>query len=151
MNRVLFEVSCIGNPYGLLTFIAILCGMLFMIGISIKRGYIRQAVFVSVILIIYIATRCKSYYNVVVQYKNGHYIEIEGEVWSYSLSGKKTTESFTVGGVVFRYSNGGSWGYCLLRRSGGVIAGNGQHLRIRYVPDGKENAIVYIEQIIEDT
>ena len=52
--------------------------------------------------------------------------------------------------MLFETSNISSWGYCQTRENGGVIMGNGQHLKIRYIRSGSENVIVYIEQIIPE-
>ena len=57
-------------------------------------------------------------------------------------------ESFVIDGVAFYYSDFSSTvGYHNARSHGGVITGNGQYLRIGYIPgdDAKDNIIVSIE------
>lgn len=103
--------------------------------------------------VVYIISLIKGYIDIVVQYKNSHYIEIEGGVEDYSsnLENRRgTVESLTLDGVKFECSDGPAWIYCPTRENGGVIRGNGQHLKIRYIPDTDGNAIVYIEQLLPE-
>lgn len=161
MNRVVFEVSYIGNPYVLFRVILFHCIAFLIIfysrgivrkykegrGKKMARGNIRfAAVFTLVCTVIFI----RGYINTVVQYKSGRYIEIEGIVENYHLNARGTSEYFTVGGVLFTTPYISSWGYCQTSNNGGVIRGNGQHLRIRYVPTEDGKVIVYIEQLIPE-
>lgn len=80
-------------------------------------------------------------------------IVLKGGVQDYSPnfgSTRGTIESFTLDGVKFECSDGNIGGYCPNRKHGGVIAGNGQHLRIRYIPHSQGNTIVYIEQMMPE-
>jgi hypothetical protein len=59
---------------------------------------------------------------------------------------RKEQESFEIDGVRFEYSDAdGTNGYKVTAERGGVIRGNGQHLKIKYtVDDMGENVILYI-------
>ena len=161
--RVLFEISYIGSLYGCFNIIFSFC-ILFFLYSGVRRiartedervqgrelaGAITKVLIV--IIVGYIISLIKGYKDIVVQYKNGHYIEIEGVIEDYSsnLGNKRgSVESFTLDGVYFKCSDGATWGYCPTRGNGGVIRGNGQHLRIRYIPSSNGNTIVYIEQMM---
>lgn len=70
---------------------------------------------------------------------------MEGIVEDYE-EGIKGDESFTINGVEFEVRrHAAAWGYTLFFTKDSVITGNGQHLRIRYIPTS--NSIVYIEEI----
>ena len=67
-------------------------------------------VFLLVENLIYTIAMIKSYNDIVIAYKNGDYIEIEGMVRNYyHLRGDY--EKFTLNGVKFECS-GGNYGYC---------------------------------------
>ena len=165
MNRVLFEVSYIGNIYGL-AHIVFGFGIFLFLYFSIRgiartedkrvQGRELARVLEKVVLVIivgYIIFLIKGYMDIVVQYKNGHYIEIEGvtEDYSSNLGNERgPVETFTLDGVYFKCSDGATWGYCPPRKNGSVIRGNGRHLKIRYIPRKNENVIVYIEQLIPE-
>lgn len=162
MNKVLFEVSYLGNLYATFHVILTFCGLCFLlfgnkriIKTSKKEGEIRigsTSMKTSVIILaVYILVMTKGYINTVVQYKTGNYIEVEGVVQNYHFNSRGTDEYFILGGVLFTTQPIGSWGYCQTRKNGGVIVGNGQHLRIRYIRNGNEKVIVYIEQMIPET
>lgn len=89
----------------------------------------------------------KEYKDVVITYKNGNYVEIEGTVENYSTV-KDDIEYFTVDGVDFRCSEGEVFGYAKLKKNKIIISG--RHLRIRYIPLKHENVIVYIEQMMPE-
>lgn len=164
MNRVLFEVSHIGSLYGCFNIILAFCIDFFLyfrfreIARTDKRKQGRKLAgvitkVVIVFMVVYVIIFLKGYIDIVVQYRNGHYIEIEGVIEDYSsnLGNRRgKVESFTLDGVRFECSDGPTWGYCPNRMNGGVIRGNGQHLRIRYIPRGRENVIVYIEQLLPE-
>lgn len=165
MNEILFEVNWIGNKTGCLSF-----GAFWFLGISlwimaiIKRekthyektinGHITQAVdtFSAIwvgIYVLFITLNFKSkYVDTVVAYKLGQYCEVEGVVEDYVSNHGRGDDRCSIDGVEFSYSLGFSWGYCQTERWG-VIKGNGQHLRVRYIPQSVGNVIVYIEQLDE--
>lgn len=163
MNRVLFEISYIGSLSGCFHIIFFFC-----IFISLYLGMRRAAKedngvwnrkivridmkVVIVIVVIYTITLVKGYIDIVVSYKTGHYIEIEGVVEDYHfVPGEKKgyNEYIFIDGVVFRCPTS-LWGYYPTNRNNKVVVGKGQHLKIRYVRIGSENTIVYIEQIIPE-
>ena len=84
-------------------------------------------------------------------YRRGEYRTVEGYVEDFHPMPETghDRESFTLGGVEFVYSDYQSqFGYHNARSLGGVVTGDGQHLRIGYtqVP-GLGNVIVYIEEL----
>ena len=159
MNRVLFEVSYIGSWRTYFIIIIALCIFSFLYfrfrGIDrtdqSEKGRKIAGVITKVLrifIVIYVFFLIKGYMDIVIQYKMGHYVEIEGTVDSYCYF--KNSEYITLDGVKFHCSSGNQWGYYPVGRNFSVIAGNGQHLRIRYIPRGRENIIVYIEQILPE-
>ncbi len=97
MNKVLFEVSYLGNLYATFHVILAFCGLCFLlfgdkriIKTSKKEGEIRigsTSMKTSVIfLAVYILVMTKGYINTVVQYKTGNYIEVEGVVQNYHFN-----------------------------------------------------------------
>ena len=88
------------------------------------------------------------YVRIVKGYQNKQYSIEEGNVEDFHTSSRY--ESFCVDGVKFEYSNHQfGHAYRLTKGEGGVIAGNGQKLRIYYIYSGRfsQNEIVKIEQI----
>ena len=159
MNRVLFEVSYIGSWRTYFIIIIALCIFSFLYfrfrGIErtdqSEKGRKIAGVITKVLrifIVIYVFFLIKGYMDIVIQYKMGHYVEIEGTVDSYCYF--KNSEYITLDGVKFHCSSGNQWGYYPVGKIFSVIAGNGQHLRIRYIPRGRENIIVYIEQILPE-
>ena len=88
-------------------------------------------------------------------YQEGNYLSTEGSVTNFHPADPQNSdkalrrESFTLGGVSFSYSPASvAAGYHTPRELGGVIQGDGQRLRIGYVPlAGGENRIVAIWQL----
>ena len=83
-------------------------------------------------------------------WRSGQYETVEGYVEFFSPMpyAGHAYESFVIDGVAFYYSDFSSTvGYHNARSHGGVITGNGQYLRIGYIPgdDAKDNIIVSIE------
>ena len=159
MNRILYEVSFVGNIQRWLV-------MIFGISILVVGGVIQkrngkikeeERIAITIVMIAVIAVNAigvvVGWMGTLIPYKNGHYVEIEGVVQDYHSnlgSTRGTIESFTLDGVKFECSDGNIWGYAPNRKNGGVIFGNGQHLRIRYLPKSSENTIVYIEQMMPE-
>ena len=85
------------------------------------------------------------------RYRNGEYQVVEGVVEHFDpmpAEGHKH-ESFDIDGVRFEYSDYREQpGYHQARSHHGVITGDGQHLRIRYIwyDDSIGNIILYIEE-----
>lgn len=159
MSRILFEVNYIGNLDVWVSFISGF-GFLFYLFFKYRKDNALEKekkilITSSIITIMGICTiiMIMKYVTTVVAYKSGHYVEIEGVVQEYSsnLGGARgPVESFTLDGVGFVCSDDMTWGYRPSRKNGGVIAGNGQHLRIRYIPNTQRNKIVYIEQMMPE-
>ena len=165
MNRVLFETNYM-NPSGFLSISVSICMVLLFYLclrglIEIDKRVRRRGKKIKVLkifekailffIIIFIVAVIEEYVGIVVQYKTGHYIEIEGVVENYSfIPGRKGT-IFTVDGVEFRCPDN-SWGYYPTNESNIVIKENGQHLKIRYIFNeiNNGNVIVYIEQLISE-
>lgn len=84
------------------------------------------------------------------QYEVGNYEIVEGYVENfvpmpYEGHGE---ESFKINSIEFSYSDYiTNYGYNNAKSHGGVIEGDGQHLKIGYVVYNKMNIIVYIEQL----
>lgn len=90
------------------------------------------------------------YKNVVGAYKTGDYEIVEGYVQNFIPMPYEghSDESFEINGVKFTYSDYSTQsGYNNAKSHGGVIKGDGQHLKIGYVYYNNENIIVYIEQL----
>ncbi|MCR4650554.1 MAG: hypothetical protein K5662_02250 [Lachnospiraceae bacterium] len=84
-------------------------------------------------------------------FKEGYYKTVEGVVEDFSpmpYEGHQR-ESFVINGVRFQYSDFAETpGYNNARSHGGIIEGNGQHLRICYYNDNSlGNVILQIEEI----
>lgn len=97
-----------------------------------------------------IPDQIKMYRSTVVAYQNGDYQIAEGYVEQFQPAKKLGyPESFTIDGVDFRYyDNVVQFGYHTTQARGGVITGNGQHLRIGYTQyRGLKKMIVYIEEL----
>lgn len=90
------------------------------------------------------------YKNVVGAYKSGDYKIVEGYVENFIPMPYEghSDESFEINGVKFAYSDYAiQSGYNNAKSHGGVIEGDGQHLKIGYVFHNNQNIIVYIEQL----
>lgn len=98
-------------------------------------------------IIIYTIVTVKNYKDIVIAYKNGDYIEIEGMVKDYHYL-RGDYETFTLNGVKFECSNG-TWGYSKNGRES-LVSGYGRYLRIRYIPGKDRNTIVYIETLLPE-
>ncbi len=84
------------------------------------------------------------------QYEVGNYEIIDGVVENFVPMPYEGhgNESFEINGVKFSYSDYTNiCGYNNAKSHGGVIEGNGQHLKIGYISYNEMNVIVYIEQL----
>ena len=101
------------------------------------------------VCIFFVCRQADFYKTVTLPYREGQYETVEGYVENFDPMpyGGHDTESFDIDGVHFEYSVGGA--YSCYNSSVGVITGNGQHLRIRYIYYGPENmrCILYIEEL----
>ncbi|MBP3475819.1 MAG: hypothetical protein J6K48_05825 [Lachnospiraceae bacterium] len=163
MNQILFEVNWIGSLRSFFSEM-VLC-VLFSVGLvrqirarnkmdrSKTRGQIKYitetASIISwgIITAVLIVAVCNGYFDIIVAYKLGNYCEVEGMVEDFRIREGCYDLYFVIEDVAFSPGQTASWGYTLLMTNKSVIQGNGQHLKIRYIPYGGDNAIVYIEQI----
>ncbi len=158
MNKVLFETAYMGDIRGIMLTVLGFGGLL-LLYLKIKSDaktekrekeaslftVVAKGVFVMIAM--GLVSLIKEYKDVVITYKNGNYVEIEGTVENYSTV-KDDIEYFTVDGVDFRCSEGEVFGYAKLKKNKIIISG--RHLRIRYIPLKHENVIVYIEQMMPE-
>lgn len=110
-------------------------------------------VFVLVLALVTTSFQINMYNKTVGAYRKGDYKIAEGYVENFvpmPYEGRGNEESFEINGVKFSYSDYSiQSGYHNSKSHGGVIQGNGQHLRIGYVYYNEiyGNVIVYIEQL----
>lgn len=102
------------------------------------------------LLVAYIPDRIRMYQDTIGAYQRGEYQIAEGYVedfhpWTPLGHG---LESFTLDKVPFQYGMTDCFGYQTVKFNGGVITGNGQHLRIAYTNYSYlGNVIVCIEEL----
>lgn len=164
MGKVLYECHFQFHFMSLVPFIMFIYAMLFPYMLkydSQKKGYPLDmkfikifsrgmALFVLICGILEVEFIIDAYKKTVVAYRNGDYQIVEGYVENFIPieEGKSAREHFEVDGVKFQYTDHSLIsGYRYPRSHGGVIRGDGQHLKIGYVYYGDENIIVYIEEL----
>jgi hypothetical protein len=150
-----YEIENIFFPY--MIFIPLLLLIIFVF-LSYKSYKLKENIVLSIILsiaTIFMTTLCVSHIyefknlktNILDSYIKGNYETVEGTVQGFEplpLNGNGT-ESFTVNGIQFRYSNSAlSYiGYKTTAAEGGYITKNGQNVRIGYIYDDTyENNII---------
>ena len=116
-----------------------------------KEHAILGVIWGILIFIIFIVWVCKDILYFYSSYKNNDYNIVIGEVSEFVPAYKsKQVESFCIGEVQFSYSKSDSLndycGYHKVSGDGGVITGDGQKLKIKYIPSGSSNKIVSIEE-----
>ena len=103
------------------------------------------------VMALVIPEQARLYRSIVGAYERGDYQIAEGFVADFHPMPKEghDTERFTLHGTAFEYSDYSvQFGYHTSRAHGGIITGNGQHLRIGYVEDPRlGNVIVRIEEL----
>lgn len=103
------------------------------------------------VMTLVIPEQVRLYRSIVGAYKRGDYQIAEGFVEDFHPMPKEghDTERFTLSGAAFEYSDYSvQFGYHTSRANGGVISGDGQHLRIGYVEDPRlGKVIVRIEEL----
>ena len=126
MNKVLFETAYMGDIRGIMLTVLGFGGLL-LLYLKIKSDaktekrekeaslftVVAKGVFVMIAM--GLVSLIKEYKDVVITYKNGNYVEIEGTVENYSTV-KDDIEYFTVDGVDFRCSEGEVFGYAKLKK-----------------------------------
>ena len=117
------------------------------IGMIFSGGLAIQLALFTAILIFYHAGM---YQATVRAYQRGEYQTVEGYVTEFDPmpATGHARGSFTINGVCCAYSDFESQsGYHNARSLGGVITGDGQHLKIGYTEFFGRNVIVYIEEL----
>ncbi len=163
MNKILYEASYIGSPKIFFDQVFTILLFIFGIGLSVHKlrkmkdteeinlRYKINSILAYMVIVVFGIVGSMStigeiwaYKEIILGYKKGEYREVEGIVEDYRES---KVDRFTVNGVEFEiplYSL--TWGYTYWHDEN-VITGDGQHLRIRYMPP---NFIVYIEEIVDE-
>lgn len=142
MHRALFEVSYIGSLQGFLNIILVFVLFFLLYFLARKENMIVVMRIMIIFMVIYTVYLVKSYADVVIAYKSGDYIEIEGTVKNYSS--EMGTEVFTVDGVKFKCSAKiAPWGY-YKHGNTSLVEGVGRRLRIRYIPDKRKSLVMYV-------
>ena len=150
-----YEIENIIFPYKIFIPLLLLSILVFLSYKSYKlKGHIILSIILS-IATIFMTTLCVSNIygfknlksNILDSYFKGNYQTVEGAVQDFEplpLNGNGT-ESFTVNGIQFRYSNSALsyYGYKTTAAEGGYITKNGQNVRIKYIYDETyENNII---------
>ncbi len=106
------------------------------------------------VMALVIPEQARLYRSIVGAYERGDYQIAEGFVEEFHPMPKEghDTERFILDGAAFAYSDYTvQFGYHTSRAHGGIITGDGQHLRIGYVEDPRlGNVIVRIEELPPD-
>ncbi len=178
MNRILYETSYIGNPKcfaGHLVDVIEIIGVLIIIicwfkqkkgekeeysESSGKEYFFYQIKSIGIFIFIFIwwiislldiDAFISGYRESVLGYMKGEYREIKGIVEDYTDT--KNGYTFTIDGIEFEVStivHAYDWGYTYGRNKN-VITGDGQFLKIKYIPSSfGSNSIVYIEEIVDE-
>ena len=127
MNKVLFETAYMGDIRGIMLTVLGFGGLL-LFYLKIKSDaktekrekeaslftVVAKGVFVMIAM--GLVSLIKEYKDVVITYKNGNYVEIEGTVENYSTSLKDDIEYFTVDGVDFTCYEGEPFRYAKLKK-----------------------------------
>ena len=120
--------------------------------IGIKVGMIVSGIMaLQMLLVTALLTvdRVCMYQATIGAYQRGEYQTVEGYVTEFGPGRARTYETFTIDGVCFEYSDYVvQFGYHNVKSLGGVITGDGQHLKIGYTEySWLGNVIVYIEEL----
>lgn len=167
MGNVLYEVTYRADRETMIPFVVLLgCLYLFVEeirkirhdkttrGHRVNLGIGSVGLVLSLIVCsIFVVTQMDMYQNIVVAYQEGQYMTVEGYVEDFVPMPAEghAHETFQINGIPFDYSdNSALQGYNNTKVHGGVISGNGQHLKIRYIyyEPWDCNVIVCIEETI---
>ena len=127
-----------------------------------RAGAIIGAAIALLCVLFLILLTASHYRGTLMAYRRGEYLVAEGYVENFcsveqtGFFGKDSSltiqESFTINGVAFHYGPRDlthMFGYRSAWPYKGIITGDGQHLRIGYIPNTK--VIVYIEELPRDS
>lgn len=117
---------------------------------SLSTKNLLGIVFISLLSLYSIFVEIMAYKNVVIAYKAGNYIVIEGEVTNYTPPKTRMNpyETFKVANVFFEYGDGvckNYFGYDKTSINGGASLKDGLDVKICYIPFDKRNVIVKLE------
>ena len=160
MGTVLYECEWAYDRGPFIPFIMIAGAILFHLRDPKRFPRAAMIVFVTVSALVggfVLVDQVDQYNKIVVAYQKGDYQIVEGYVENFHpmpASGHDS-EHFEIDGVYFEYSDYRvQQGYHNARSNGGVITGDGQHLRIGYIVMDSitgnqmlDNVIVYIEEL----
>ena len=161
MGTVLYECAWEYNRHAFIPLFMVIGGIIMLLRAR-PKGFelVFVAIFITVsaaISALMVAEQVDQYNKIVVAYQQGDYLIVEGYVENFHPMPKEghDTEEFDLNGVHFEYSDFTvQQGYHNALSHGGVITGDGQHLRIGYIimesATGNqmlENVIVYIEEL----
>ena len=162
MGKILYECHFEFHFMMLLPFIMLICSVYFPIILKkectqknynldykiIKKIFACITIIMIIVVIYEICFFTSMYKETIVAYQNGDYQIAEGYVEKFDpmpYSGH-SRECFEINNVKFEYSDYTlTIGYHNAKSHGGVIKGDGQHLKIGYVRygSGHRNVIVY--------
>ncbi|MBQ9746415.1 MAG: hypothetical protein IJW21_06295 [Clostridia bacterium] len=170
MNNVLYEISFEFDtvwliPAAMMVFIPVFYSILrAKINASCEEKRRKDAIvlvrtlllaaflFVALFTAVSLGSHAYMYSKTVGAYESGEYLTVEGYVENFDPMpyGGHKRETFEINGVKFSYSDYNIHpGYNNTKSHGGVIRGDGQHLKIGYVflNETYGNIIVYIEEL----
>lgn len=117
---------------------------------AVKHILRAIGIFSCIVFAVFFSAHVSEYYEYGAIMKSGDYLTVEGTVENYDplLWHEKDAERFEINGVCFEYSDAGTNGYQATAERGGVVTGNGQRLKVKYITnESGENIILYIAQI----
>lgn len=160
MGTVLYECTGELNRGVLIPFMMILGGILSYRADPKRFPRPAMIVFITISALVggfILVDQVDQYNKIVVAYQNGDYQIVEGYVENFHPMPESghDHEHFEIDGTYFEYSDfTAQQGYHNALSRGGVITGNGQHLRIGYIEMDSatgnqmlDNVIVYIEEL----
>ena len=161
MGTVLYECAWEFDFHMLIPLMLVIAGII-ALHRDRPKGFqcVLMAIFIAVTAatsIFVVVEQVDQYNKIVVAYQQGDYLIVEGYVENFHPMPKQggNHEEFDLNGVHFEYSDYTlRQGYHNARSLGGVITGDGQHLRIGYIVMDSatgngllNNVIVYIEEL----
>ena len=154
MNNVLYELA----PKFEISFLIPIAMFIFIpiFFVVISRTYKSKAiaiicllafVLVALVFVFWLSDYINTYNKIYDAYESEKHETVEGYIEDYYCG--RDGERFKINGVEFSYNDFGIQpGYNNTNEHGGVINGDGQHLKIGYVfVEGYGNIIVYIEEL----
>ena len=167
MGNVLYEVTYRIDRGTIIPFVMVIGLLCFLVGEirTIRRKKVIKghkvnicicsfALLVSLVVCgVVISSQLDMYQNIVVAYEEGRYASVEGYVEDFIPMPAEghAHETFQINGIEFDYSDYTVLqGYNKTKVYGGVISGNGQHLKVRYIyyEPWDCNVIVYVEETL---